>query len=190
MTKKNKDYTILHSSAYKLIEEKSINNTFIQGAGGLLGTVMTLSADIYAFKIYSNLWDEIRELYGHEPFKAEEISSIIPKLGEEIISDIALDKVLGYIPIIGVFTNSICAKAMTWRLGILFAFLSSRGSDLPEDEEVIKAVCLIREIYPHKDMLTFSTPDKASVLHILSGVENNTAKAFKDKIDEALAAFK
>lgn len=189
MTKKNNEYIALHNTAYELIEEKSISNIFIQGAGGLLGTVMTLGADIYAFKIYSELWDEIRDLYGHEPFKAEEVSSIIPKLGEEIISDIALDKVLGYIPVIGIFTNAICAKTMTWRLGILFSLLSSRGSELPEDKEIISAVCLIREIYPHKDMLTFSTPDRNSVLKILSGVENETVQSFEDKVNDALSAF-
>mgnify|MGYP000529984447 CR=1 FL=1 len=178
-----------HSYAYDLIEKKSVSNIFIQGAGGVLGTISTFGADIYAFRIYSELWDEIRIIYGHQPFELDEVSAIIPKLGKEIITDIALDKVLGYVPIIGVFTNAICAKTMTWRLGILFAILSSKGDILPGDDEIIKAVCLIREMYPQKDMLTFVTPKKDAVIKILLSIENNTDKKFKEKLDRAYAAF-
>jgi hypothetical protein len=178
-----------HSKAYNLIEKTANTNSFIQGAGGIIGTLATGAADIYALKIYSDLWDEIRHIYGYGEFKSGAVATLLPKLGKEIISDIAFDKVLGYIPIIGVFTNAMCAKTMTWRLGILFAFLSSRGDSLPQDEYIINAVKLIREIYPQEDMFTFSTPEKESVLNLLRGIEKKPKPVFGDKVTKALAVL-
>jgi len=184
----NIDSRKLAEDVYSKIEQTSISNAFIQGSGGLFGTLVTASIDVFAIGIYSTLWDEIRGVYGHEPYDSTTIKTLIPKLGKEIITDVALDKVLGYIPVVGIYTNAICAKTLTWRLGILFAMLSARGSSVP-DNEAIKAIQLIREVYPQKDMFSFKTPDRESVIRLIVGVENLSEKEFNSKVTKALSVF-
>jgi hypothetical protein len=131
-------------AAYNLIARSANENATMQGAGGIFGTITSVAADVVSIGMYSAMWNNIRKIYGHNEFEANQVKNIIPKLGKEIISDIVFDKIIGYIPLIGIATNIMCAKSMSWRLGILFAMLSSRGSDMPEDS-IIKSVRLIRE---------------------------------------------
>jgi hypothetical protein len=175
-------------AAYNLIARSANENATIQGACGLFGTVFSIGADVFAIAKYSAMWNNIRVLYGHDEFEINQVKSIIPKIGKEIISDIVFDKVLGYVPVIGIATNIMCAKSMSWRLGILFAMLSSRGSDMPEDS-IIKAVKLIREMYPQRDMFSFTTPDKISVIRMIENISNNSVEEFDQKVCKALAAF-
>ena len=53
--------------------------------------------------------------------------SIIEGCREEILSDLSVDKIGGQIPVLGIPFNMMCAKAMTYQLGILFAMLSARS---------------------------------------------------------------
>ena len=71
---------------------------------------------------------------------------ILKEILPEIFVDLALDKFAGQIPIIGIYFNAICAKTMTWRLGMLFTFLSSRTSEVPINS-VAKALKLMRHMF-------------------------------------------
>ena len=55
---------------------------------------------------------------------------------------------------IGLPANMIAAKAMTWRLGILFGMLAARGEEINQ-ENVNHAIVLIRNIFPQRDSLFF-----------------------------------
>ncbi len=175
-------------TAYDLIARSANENATMQGAAGIFGTFVSIGADVASIAMYSAMWNNIRKIYGHNEFEADQVKSIIPKLGKEIISDIVFDKVIGYIPIIGIATNIMCAKSMSWRLGILFSMLSSRGSDMPDDS-IIKSVRLIREMYPQRDMFSFTTPDRSSVIRMIENTSNNSIEEFDQKISKALAAF-
>ena len=99
--------------------------------------------------------------------------------------DIAFDKVLGNVPIIGIYFNAICAKQMAWRLGTLFAFMSARGSDIPADK-VSEAMALIRHMFPQKDMFTFTTPNRHNFIKLVESVQGNSIQQFEKKVSNAL----
>ena len=147
------------SAAYKLIEEKANSNTLIQGLTGLVGFPFTLLADgAVVFTHYGAMLNEIRALKGYPAVTADVIKPIVYSISSEILFDLVADKVLGQIPIIGIYFNVICAKTMTWRLGILFSMLAVRGEGL--DGEDMKALARrIREHFPQSDAMTFKQPD-------------------------------
>ena len=89
---------------------------------------------------------------------------------------------MGQIPVIGFGANIICAKAMNWRLGILFAMLSSRGEEI-DVENVQKAVKLIREVFPQKSSLRFEKPSRNDVHILLRKVANETVASFNETMD-------
>lgn len=170
---------------YTLISNTANQNTVIQGLGGILGTFTSVGADIYALKIYYGLWNSIREMYGYPEITSADVETIVTKIGKELVYDIAFDKVIGYIPLIGIATNIMCAKTLTWRLGILFGMLSARGSEVPDDS-VNECVKLIRHIYPQNDMFTFKTPEEESVIQLITNVHGNTLVQFHKKVTMAL----
>ena len=147
------------AAVYKLIEEKANSNTLIQGLTGLVGFPFTLIADgAVVFTHYGAMMNEIRALKGYGQVTADVIKPIITSISSEILFDLVADKVLGQIPLIGVYFNVICAKTMTWRLGILFAMLAKRGEGLSgEDMNVLARK--IRMQFPQSDALTFKQPD-------------------------------
>lgn len=72
-----------------------------------------------------------RSVYGLQPMGSEYLMPVIKGCKDEIISDIVVDKVIGNIPYIGLPANMIAAKAMTWRLGILFGRLTIHSRRWP-----------------------------------------------------------
>ena len=105
--------------AYKLIMSKAKNNSIIQGLSGIAGFPFTIGVDVAVIPtIYIPLWNEIREIYGYDKLETEKMIPILKPILPEIFTDLALDKFAGQIPLIGVYFNAICAKTMTWRLGI------------------------------------------------------------------------
>lgn len=174
------------SQCYDIIEAKATSNTFIQGFSGILGIFTTLAADVAVIPtIYAPMWDEVRRVYGLGPVEEGSAKTVIMKIWPEILSDIAFDKVLGNVPVIGIYFNAICAKAMTWRLGTLFAFLAARGSEVPE-ASVKEAMALIRHMFPQKEMFSFTTPNKQNFLKLVESVNGNTVEEFNSKVSQAL----
>ena len=134
----------LEDLVYNMIDSKAKTNVAMQGASGLLGWPFTIAADVgVVFTHYGPMLNDIRTLYGRKPVDVESIVPIIRGCSTELLADLVLDKLVGQIPVIGFGANIICAKAMNWRLGILFAMLSSRGEEI-DVENVQKAVKLIR----------------------------------------------
>ena len=96
-----------------------------------------------------------------------------------------LDKFIGNIPIFGLPANMICAKSMTWRLGLLFGMLSARGEKINQDS-VLLAVRLIRTLFPQTDSLLFKKPSAVTVEKLLSGVAETSVETFDAKVSRVL----
>ncbi len=94
---------------------------------------------------------------------------IIKGCRQELLTDMVLDKLIGDLSILGISANMISAKAMTWRLGLLFGMLSARGEEIGINS-VLMAVRLIR--------LLFKNPSVVTVKKLLSVVENTDIKTF------------
>ena len=175
--------------AYTLIESKASSNVLIQGVSGLLGFPWTLAVDgAVIFTHYGPMLNGIRSLFGRSAISDDDLNSIIGGITKEILFDIVTDKVLGQIPLLGVYFNAICAKTMTWRLGILFSMLSARGDTIDKDS-VGDAMKLIRLVFPQQDAFKFTQPDYQTFEKIVSSVEDNTQSEFSDKIQTALSVF-
>jgi len=175
--------------AYDIIGSTANKNTVIQAASGFFGFIVTLGVDAAVIPtIYGPLLNDLRRLYGHPDTPDGTVATLVPQIVKELLADLLLDKILGGIPIAGVYFNAICAKAFTWRLGILFAMLSSRGPDIPS-KELGDAVILIRECFPQSGMFSFSTPDRQTFMTLVTSVKEVSETDFQRKINSALAAI-
>lgn len=177
------------TEAYKITKGKANSNTTVQAISGIFGFPWNLGVDAAVIPmIYVPLWNRIRGVYGHDPVHKQE-SKIIVKILPEVFVDLAVDKALGSIPIAGAYFNAICAKTLTWRLGILFTFLSSRGSKVNNDV-VGKAMKLIRTMFPQHNMWKFETPSKDLFVEIACSVTGDSQQVFSEKINKALNSMK
>ncbi len=146
------------AATYKLIEEKANSNTLIQGLTGLVGFPFTLLADgAVIFTHYGAMLDEIRALKGYGRVTSDVFKPLVASISSELLFDLVADKVLGQIPLIGIYFNVICAKTMTWRLGILFAMLAQRGESL-DGESMKQLAQKIRARFPQSDAMAFKQP--------------------------------
>jgi hypothetical protein len=172
--------------AYQIIQKKAEDNTVAQSLSGIFGWPITIGTDIAVIPlIYVPLWERIRELYLRKQVDSEVAGSIIKGTLSEIFVDIALDKILGNVPLIGIYFNAICAKMMTWRLGILFTMLSARGDEV--DATIVRdCMMLIRMIFPQNDMFKFTTPNKEHFLKLITSVSDIPQDDFNQKVDQML----
>jgi hypothetical protein len=173
-------------NAYRIIQKKAEDNTVVQSISGIFGFPWTIGTDIAVIPtIYFPLWERIRELYLRKQIESDVAGSIIKGTLSEIFVDIALDKFLGNVPLIGIYFNAICAKMMTWRLGILFTMLSARGEEV--DVTIVRdCMVLIRLVFPQKDMFTFVTPNQEHFIKLITGMSDITQDDFKEKVDQML----
>ena len=179
----------LSKKAYNLIDSTAGSNSFIQGLSGLGGFPWTLLADgVTLFTHYMEMINGIRKLYGRSEITDRDISSILGGLSNEIIVDIMADKIAGNIPIIGVYFNAICAKTMTWRIGILMTMLSARGESI-DDAAIKDSLIVIRNIFPQVDMFKFTQPNYATFEKMIVSVAGNTIEEYNRKIKKAMDAF-
>lgn len=171
---------------YDLIQSKASSNELMQGISGALGFPYTLIVDAgVIFTHYGPMLNEIRSIYGRGSVSSETVGPLINSCKSEILADIILDKVIGQIPIIGIAANVMCARTMTWRLGLLFAMLSSRGEDISE-ASAVRAMRLIREVFPQGNMFSFKMPSISIVEKLLDSVEDMSVEAFDDKVERIL----
>lgn len=187
--KEKSSQEVIFKAAYNLINKKANSNSFIQGVSGIAGFPTTLAIDgIVIFSHYEPMIDEIRTLFGYAPLDRDAVKPLINSIGNEIMVDIVVDKVLGQIPVAGVYFNAICAKALTWRLGMLFTVVSSRGEEMNYDNmnKVIKLIC---NITPQTDMFKFSRPDYNMFKKITISVYRSDFVSYDQKIENALHAF-
>lgn len=173
---------------YDIINRKAGSNIFMQGLTGWMGFPFTLFADAAVFFThYGPMLNDIRAVYGRKPVSSEYITPIIKGCKDEVISDIIIDKVIGNIPIIGLPANMIAAKAMTWRLGILFGMLAARGEEINQ-QNVENAIVLIRNIFPQRDSYFYRKPSVENVEKLIRSVEGDTFDTFDLKVSRILDA--
>ena len=174
---------------YKMIKTKANSNAFIQAVSGVVGFPSTLAVDgLVILTHYEPMINDIRRIYGRTPVSVKEFLPVFRSMLKEILLDFAVDKVLGHIPIAGVYFNAISAKALTWRLGMLVAVVSSKGEEFTK-ENLGNLVRLIRYITPQTDVFKFTTPDYEMFRKIVLSVADNEAEVFENKIQTALRAF-
>lgn len=189
MTQNNIVQEKIFDTVYKTIENTANSNSFIQAISGLAGFPTTIAIDgVVIFTHYEPLINEIRAFYGRTKLDKTTVMPVIKSLLKEIFLDIAVDKFLGQVPVAGVYFNAICAKALTWRLGMLFTIVSSRGEEINYDNlsDVIK---LVRAVNPQADMFKFIRPDYDIFKKIVLSVDGNDFNVYDEKIKKALAAF-
>lgn len=174
---------------YDIIEKKVGSNVAMQGLSGLAGFPFTAIADVTVFfSHYGPMLNEIRTVYGRSPISSAAFTPILKGCKQELLADMLLDKIVGNIPLIGLPANMICAKAMTWRLGILFGMLAARGEDINQ-QNVANAVHLIRELFPQKNSLLFQKPSAGIVEKLLKTVGGDSVETFDQKITQILDAM-
>lgn len=173
---------------YKLIDERADRNSIIQGASGFFGVGTALVVDAISIPIYGQMWNDIRAIYGQPPVNTEEVKSVIKSIIPEMIADVAVDKLLGNIPIIGSYFNAACGKHMTWRLGTLFSVMASRGEDI-NHLKYKETMVLIRHLFPITDAAVFSSPNYDDFINIVSSVAGNSINELNLKVERALAIF-
>lgn len=185
---KNTNQT-LAKKAYELINAKASSNIAIQGLSGILGFPFTLLADgAVVFTHYGTMLNEIRNLYGRTPVNEAVVSTIVKGISSELLFDIVADKFLGNVPLIGIYFNAICAKTMTWRLGILFTMLSARGEAI-DDYTVQDTTKLIRMVFPQTDAFKFQQPTYPTFEKLVTSITGNSMEQFNQKICKALDVF-
>ena len=172
--------------AYDIIQKKSEDNTIAQSLSGIFGWPITIGTDIAVIPmIYVPLWDRIRELYMRSNVAQDAATNIIKGIISELFIDIAFDKFMGNIPLVGIYFNAICAKTMTWRLGTLFTMLAARGEEV-EGMDVKETMALIRKVFPQSEMFKFITPEKEKFLKLVNGVTNLNQEDYNRKVDKML----
>jgi len=116
------------------------------------------------------------------------VTPIVKGISNELIFDAATDKFLGNVPLVGIYFNAICARTMTWRLGILFTMLSARG-EVIDDATVQDTTKLIRMVFPQTDAFKFQQPTYPTFEKLGTSVTDNSMEQFNRKISRALVAF-
>lgn len=177
------------SRVYALIDSNASSNVTMQGLSGLLGFPFTLVADAgVIFTHYGPMINEIRKFYNRSPLGKDTLVPIVKGCSSEILTDLVLDKIVGQVPVIGIASNMICAKAMTWRLGLLFAMLSARGERVSVTS-VEKAATLIRKLFPQEHSWKFQKPSVVIVEKLLTAVADEDIEQFENKIEMLLDAM-
>lgn len=185
----NSTNSTLAKKAYEIINEKAGSNIVIQGLSGVLGFPFTLLADgAVIFTHYGAMLNEIRSLYGRTPVNESVVNSIVKGISSELIFDVVADKFLGNVPLVGIYFNAICAKTMTWRLGILFTMLSARGEAI-DNYTVQDTTKLIRLVFPQTDAFKFQQPTYQTFENLITSVSDNSMEQFNNKVAKALDVF-
>ena len=124
-------------------------------------------------------------MYEQSELATSDVLGLVGQTLPEVLADLVFDKVLGNVPVVGVYFSAICAKALTWRLGTLFTMLSSRGAEV-RDADAREDMGLIRWMFPREDMFRFTTPDKSAFLDLANSVEGSPFDDFNSKVARAL----
>ena len=167
---------------YDIIDRKAGSTIAMQAISGAFGFPVTLAVDAgVVFTHYGPMLNEIRSVYGRQFINKEVVIPVIKGCKKEIMTDVVVDKIMGNIPLVGLPANMICAKAMTWRLGILFGMLAARGEEINADS-VERATQAIRKLFPQNNTFKFKKPSVTVVEKLLNIVENDTIQEFDQKV--------
>jgi hypothetical protein len=174
--------------SYGVIEDKAFGNMLVQGVSGLFGGVIPLLVD--AATLYTHYYKMIEAIAGNFERKrlasSIDLGELLKKIAPQIVGDLIVDKGLGLIPIWGAIPNVICAKAMTWRIGILFSMFASRGETVDADC-IDETMSLIKKQFPQSGRLRFNQPDKATFAKLVRSVCEKTPAEYKSEVKRMLA---
>jgi len=185
----DKTMTSREVKVYDIIAKNAESNIAIQGISSVFGFPFTLIVDLGVFFThYGPMLNEIRTVYGRQPLSKDSLLPILKGCKKELLSDMILDKIFGNLPVVSLPANMLCAKAMTWRLGILFGMLAARGEEISVDNAA-HAVTLIRTMFPQKDSLLFKRPSAGVVEKLLNTVEGDSIESFDEKMNRILDAL-
>ena len=175
--------------AYREIKSKANSNMFIQGASSIFSGALMYGVDVAVIGThYTPMFYNMRRIYGRGALEKSAVLPIITNILPEVMFDVAFDKMLGGVPVVGIYTNMMCAKTLTWRLGILFAMLASRGEDI--DSDIVKdCMFVIRNMFPQTNAFKLAQPDMATFGLMVMSVYGNTQDEFAAKINKAKEAF-
>lgn len=179
----------LAKKAYAIINSTANSNSVVQGLSGLAGFPFTLIADVATlYTHYGEMLNKLRDLYNRTPVDEKIVTPILNGMSNEVLFDVVADKVLGNVPILGIYFNAICAKTMTWRIGIVFTMLSARGDDV-SNANIADTTKLVRQMFPQSDTFKFAQPDYYKFEKMVVSVNGNSEEQFNQKITKALDAF-
>jgi hypothetical protein len=182
-------YDELALQAYCEINRTAKSNMLLQGGGAIFGGSVTMGIDVAVVGThYLPMFNRIRRIYGRDPVGSGVIIPIVGNLSHELLFDLTHDKILGHIPVVGIYFNVICAKTLTWRLGVLFAMLASLGTEI-ESSLVKDCVYVIRNMFPQNSAYKLAQPDRETFTQIVTSVHNNSPFEFEEKINKAKAIF-
>lgn len=177
--------------AYDIIDKTAGNNAVIEAVGGgLLGPLGNLVVDVATIGThYFPMINKIRALFNKKPWELETYGPVIKSLFNDLMFDIIFDKVLGSVPVVGIYFNYICAKSMIFRVGMLCAMTSCLEDDITDIDTFRKTSILIKDVFPQKSVFKFAKPDYNTFKKLMSSVINNDIDTFENKVNRALDAF-
>jgi len=176
-------------SSYNIINDTANNNIVLQSISGMLGFPFTIIADgAVIFTHYAPMISRIQTVFNREPLTQDMLMPIFKSISSDLILDIAVDKFAGQLPVLGIYFNAICAKALTWRIGILFAILACID-EIPETEKISRIASFIRLIFPQSEIFKFVKPDFQKYKRIMGNVLHDSDTGFFDKVQEAINIF-
>lgn len=161
------------AKVYDIIRTEASSNMVMQGLTGLVGFPVTTVVDATVpFTHYGPMINEIRAVYGRKPVDVSCILPVLVGCKNELFMDLIVDKVIGSVPILGCPVNVAAAKAMTWRLGILFGMLASEGEKVTCDE-VRSAMTEINKVFPSPYF--WGAPSVEKIVQLLCGIKMSKA---------------
>jgi hypothetical protein len=172
---------------YDRTSRLATGNVVAQGASGFFGFAANLLVDAAAIPFYAQLWSEIRGIYGKGEITAEAAKAYLkPNIGF-LAQDLIWDKIVGSIPIIGVPFNIVFAKALTWRLGAWFGFLSAIDGEEDDAALTETTLRLVREIFPSsRSTFDFTAPDRDVFVEFIASIDGLTTDEVHDRTKAAL----
>jgi len=162
-------------------------NLIAQGASGFFGFAANLFVDVAAIPFYAQLWSEVRGIYGKGEITTEAAKAYLkPNIGF-LAQDLLWDKIVGSIPIIGVPFNIAFAKALTWRLGAWFGFLSAIDGEDDVEALTEATMQLVREVFPSsRSVFDFAAPDRDVFVEFIASVDGLSTDEVQDRTKAAL----
>jgi hypothetical protein len=172
---------------YERTRSLATGNQVAQGASGLFGFAANLVVDAAAIPFYADLWNQVRDIYGKGSITVDAARAYLkPNLGF-LAQDLLWDKIVGSIPIIGVPFNIAFAKALTWRLGAWFGFLSAIDGE-EDDAALTEATMeLTRKVFPSSSsVFDFAAPDRDVFVSFIASVDGVPAADVHERTKRAL----
>lgn len=149
--------------AIETIKGYAKTNSLMQTISGALGFPVTTMIDgTVILTHYLPMIKNICEEYGYYKADKSAVLPVIKGCFNLFVNDFIFDKILGNIPLIGVFSNFIFAKVITWRLGLLFSYFAKHDIDINEDN-VKKTVQYMNELIHLRSVIGFQAPSKSAI---------------------------